>query len=143
MRTVAVLATALLMLALVRGQGPQGGSPYEAVVKEMLGLTEKLTSVLGTIKDAASATEARPELKKTVGQFLEIRAKAQALKQPNREERERVALAYRKKLEEAVSRFLQERSRVGTIPGGRETLEELAPLQELAGGPRPPPKAKE
>jgi len=143
MRTAAVLAAALVALTALRGQAQEDGSPYEAVVKDMLTATDKLTAVLTTIKDATSAGAARPELKKAVRQLLEVRAKAQALKQPDRAQRERVAFAYRRKLEEAVSRFLQERSRVGTIPGGRDALQELVPLQERKGdSPRPETKPK-
>jgi hypothetical protein len=139
MRTVAVT---LLTCAALAGQAQQGKSSYEAVTRDILDATEKLTTILATVKDEASSTEARPALKKAVEHFLEVRTRATALPQPSREERDRVASAYRKKLAEAVSRFLQERNRVAALPATRDVLRELAPLQERkTGSPRPEEKA--
>jgi hypothetical protein len=133
-------ALVLLALASSRAQAQQPASPYETVTKEMLAATEGLTAVLVTIKNADTAMQARPELKKAAARLVEVRKKAEVLKQPDQQERDRVSKAYAKKLKTAIDNFLQERSRVATIPGGRAALQELAVLERQKTAP---PEAKE
>lgn len=130
-----VLATAVIAFGAAGGRGQEETSPHEAVVKEMLAGIDKLTAVLATIKDEATATEARPELKKAVTAFLATRKKAASLPQPGAQERDRVSRAYRKKLADAVNRYLQERGRVSRIAAGRDALAELAPLAKEIEAP--------
>jgi hypothetical protein len=115
-------------LAAAPAQAQKSQSPYEAIVKDILDITEKMAAALEKIQDAASAAEVRPELKKAAERFVTLRKKAEELLQPDLEERERVSRLYRRPLEAAVNRFLQERGRVAAIPGGREALQELAGL---------------
>jgi hypothetical protein len=136
------LAMGYWALAGLPAQAQKSISPYEAIVKDILEATQKMTTVLVTIQDAATAANARPELKKAAEKFIEVRKKAEELKQPNLEERERVSRAYRTKLEQAVNRFLQERSRVAAIPGGRDALQELAGLEPARSGNPDAPKNK-
>jgi hypothetical protein len=128
--------TALVVLAGLGVRAQQAASPHEAVVKDMIAATDKLTGVLATIKDAASAEAARPELKKAADDFLAIRKKAKALPEPNQKERDRLQ-TYAKKLKEAVERYFEERGRVVGVPGGRDALRELAALDR-----EPPGRAK-
>jgi len=127
MRTGALLGLLWLAALVPAVHAQKGASPYETIIKDMLEATDKMTAVLAAIKDAASAADARPELKKAVARFLEVRKKAEEFKEPDLKERERIS-QYRKRLAEAVERFLRERSRVAAIPGGREALQEVSAL---------------
>src|SRR5439155_21525476 len=104
----------LLILGLggltVLGQG--GESPYEVVIKETLGALDKLAEALGTIKDQESATSARPEVRKAAGKLADVTKKAEKLKQPSKEEKDRVTKEYKAKLETAVKRLYGEIARV-------------------------------
>jgi cytochrome c556 len=129
----AILLTAMVgALAGAGVRAQEANTPYDAVVKEMIAATDKITSILATIKDSTSAEAARPELKKAVAQFLKIRQRAERLPQPDGKERERISRTYAKKLEAAVERNRQERARVAGVAGGREALHELDALEPPA-----------
>ena len=63
------IGAAILLLTGAAALGQEGGSPHEAVVKEMLGIMERMTAALAGVKDDATAEAARPELKKAAEQF--------------------------------------------------------------------------
>jgi hypothetical protein len=107
-----------------------GGSPYEAVVKEMVTALDALGDVLATITDEPSAKAARPAVRKAAGQLEEVRKKAEDLKQPDKAEKDRIAKAYKDKLDRSLKRLLAEEARVKAIPGGPEALKEIQRPEE-------------
>ena len=123
----AVLGAAVL---IALGEGGEAGSPHEAVVKEMLRTLEQVTGVLGKISDEASAEAARPELRAADKRMLQLRKKAKELKQPSKEEKDRLAREYRARFEDALKKLRAEVIRVKGIPGGDAAVKELSSLNE-------------
>ena len=125
-------ATALsgLFLTAVLALPARGGdaASFEAVLKDMIGTLDKLTATLTAVKDEASAKAARPELQKNTGHFAAIRKKAETLRPPNKEEKEKLEKEYRPKLVESHKKLLGEMVRVSSVPGGKEVLKELSEL---------------
>lgn len=109
---------------LAHGQG----SAFEEVVKEMLASMEKLTAVLETIKDEETAKAARPELRQAAGRWQELRKKADNLKPPSKEEKDRLEKEYKEKMQVALRKFLGHSKRVENVPGGKEALQDIAAI---------------
>ncbi|MCI0456522.1 MAG: hypothetical protein L0Z62_06020 [Gemmataceae bacterium] len=133
MRTAIVCVSAVLALGLLRpdlaAQPQKEGktsSPHEEVVKDMLGTIEGILKVLATIQDEPSANAARPELKKAALRLQELRKRAADLKQPTKEEKQRLEKAYQGKMDEALKKLRGETIRVRGIPGGAEAVQEIA-----------------
>jgi hypothetical protein len=138
-----VLSATVLLLAGAAAQAQPGGSPYEGVLKEMIGIMERMTATLAGVKDDATAEAARPELKKAAEQFAAVRKKAEKLDQPTPEDRKKIVAAYQKKMAEAVARLKQEVARVQAVPGGRDALAEVARVLGTGKGvPVPDDKKK-
>jgi hypothetical protein len=125
-------AGVLLLAAgpLVAAAAPAGEGSYENVVKDMLGTLEQITKVLSTVQDQGSADAARPELKKAAEKMLDLRKQADELKQPSKEEKDRLAKEYAPKFEAAVKKLQQQSIRVEAIPGGEAAVGELAVLKD-------------
>jgi VIT1/CCC1 family predicted Fe2+/Mn2+ transporter len=114
---------------------------YEAVVQEVLTATEQLAAALAKVQDEASAQAARPELQQAVERLLTARRWASKMPQPKEQERDRLIKQYASKLEDAVTRYYQERRRVARLPETvREVLHELDRLS--ADRPAPPAPRK-
>jgi hypothetical protein len=114
--------------AIVEAQSGEGS--YEGLVKEMLSTVEQITKTLQTVKDRTSAETARPELRKAAEKMLELRKKAEEWKQPNKEEKDRLAKEYAPKLEGAVKQLREATVLVKGVPGGEEAIAELAILKD-------------
>jgi hypothetical protein len=121
----------LVLAAFVPAVAPAGEGSYEDLVKNMLGNVEQITKILSTIRDEGSATAAKPQLKETASKLLELRKQADERKQPNKEEKDRLAKEYAPKFEVAVKKLREQTIRVKGIPGGDAALEELAVLKDL------------
>jgi hypothetical protein len=133
MRAATVCVTAALTLGLAGlhlSARPQdkgkAASPHEEVVKGMLDTLETVIKVIGTIQDEASANAARPELKKGAARLLELRKRAETMRQPTKEEKERLEKEYQGKFEDALKRLRTETIRARTVPGGAEAVQEIA-----------------
>ena len=96
----------------------------------MLGTLEQITKIVMTISDRDSASAARPELKKAAEKMLVLRKKADQLKQPNQEEKNRLEKEYAPRFEGAVKNLRDATVHAKSIPGGEEALTELAILAE-------------
>jgi cell shape-determining protein MreC len=107
-----------------------GDKSYEGFIKEMLSTVEQITKTLQNIKDRESAEAARPELKKAAQRMLELRKKAEDSSQPNKDEKERLAEKYAKKLEAAVKQLRDQTLITKTIPGGEDAVAELTVLKD-------------
>jgi hypothetical protein len=121
MRTLSALA----FLAAVSWAGDDGGR-FESVVKSMLGAMGKMTQVLTTITDEDTAKSARPELKKVAQEWSALRKRAEDTPPPTKQEKDRLAQAYKSKVEDAQKKLFNEIGRVQLIPGGKDALTELA-----------------
>src|SRR5947208_3204047 len=102
MKTRIVMGALTLAAAglLVAGQ-PQP-SPHEAVLKDMLATLGDINKALKGITDEETATAARPPLRDAAKKLQALRKRADALKQPEKDEKDRLETAYRVKLEEAL-----------------------------------------
>jgi hypothetical protein len=125
MKTGIVCVTVLSGLAVLSA-GQAGEASHEAILKDMLATLGRAAKILEGVTDEPSALAARPDLKK-VGQHLaELRKQARALKQPDKKEKDRLEQEYRNKFEDALKKLRIESIRVKTIPGGPETVKEIA-----------------
>jgi cob(I)alamin adenosyltransferase len=119
------------LLVAGQQQDQQGAeSSYETLIKDMLGTVDHLTKTLQTIKDRDSAEAARPELKKAAQKMLELRKKAEDWTQPSKEEKDRLAEKYAKKLETAVKQLREQTLLTKVIPGGEDAAAELNVLKD-------------
>ncbi len=100
-------------------------SPHELAVKQMLKSLDKLTMTLASIKDAATADAARPDLKKAAENWVDVKTKAGKLAPPEKAEKDRLAKEYKGKMDEALKKFLTEVGRVRILPAGQEVLMEI------------------
>ncbi len=57
--------------------------------------------------------------------LAEVRKKADNLKQPDKGEKDRIAKAYKAKLDKALNDFKTEAARVKSVPGGPDALKEI------------------
>ena len=120
--TVAMLA---VILATLAGAAQEAPPTHDEVVKQMLATLDKLTTTLEPIMNPQSAEAAKPELKKTAKSWLELRAKAEKLAPPTREEKTRLEKEYKGKIEAAQKKLFAEVFRVQNVPGGNEALKEI------------------
>ena len=103
-----------------------GEARFEAVLKEMLGTMEKVTTNLAGIRDEETAKAAQPELRKLAGQWQALIKKAEDVAPPNREEKTRLEEAYAGRFMEARKKLFGEVERVRGVAGGREALAEIS-----------------
>ena len=102
----------------------------EEVLKDTVGILEKLTTTLSGVKDEETAKAAKPELKATSSKFVEIRKKAASLKPPTKEEKQRLEKEYKGKLEAVQKKLFAEIGRVKNVAGGPDALQEIAPVMD-------------
>ncbi len=121
---LALLALAASVFTATAGEE----SPYEQSLKQMIRTLDRLAMTLAGIKDADTAQAARPELKKAVDEWTVIKTKAGQLPPPDQAEKDRLAKAYRSKLEEAMKKFFTEVGRVRGLPAGKDVLQEIKPV---------------
>ena len=107
------------------GKGEPKESPQAAVVKEMLGVMDRLTMALSGIKDAATADAARPELRKLAKEWTMARAKAEKTPPPSKEEKARLEKDFKSQMELAQRKLFAEVGRVRGIAGAADALEEI------------------
>ena len=113
--------TLLLSLALVVAQEPN----HEEVLGKLLGSLQAIGKSLEGITDEATATSARPELKKQAQEFREVRKLSEQVPPPSPEAREKIAKTWQPKFVEVRKTLEAQIARVQRVPGGKATLEEL------------------
>src|SRR5262245_65410831 len=74
--------------------GDEKGATFEDVLKDMLATMDQITSTLGEVKDEETAKAARPGLQKAAQRFVELRKKADTVKPPSKEEKDRLDKEY-------------------------------------------------
>src|SRR5262245_9583865 len=136
MRWLLTMSAGWLLLVAASPAHSGEKAKFEDVVKEMLATLDKITTTLAAIKDEKSAEASREPLKKAGQQFVELRKKADAMRPPSKEERDRLDKEFRPKLVEATKKVLAEIARVRQVPGGREALAEISAVID----PSPPKK---
>lgn len=130
--TVAALALAAVPLAVGAGRA---GTDHAAVAKEMLATLGDVVKTLRGISNEATANAARPDLKKAGLKLDELRRKARALKQPTKEEKEKLERDFQPKFDEVLRDLRLETVRVKGLPGGAEAVKEIAlPPEKKADG---------
>lgn len=112
-------------LALIGLAAAGEASAHDDVIKKMLLTLDKISTTLESITTQESADAAKPELQKSTKEWLAVRAKAEKLPPPSREQKERLDKEYKGKLEAAQKKLAGEVIRVKNIPGGPEALKEI------------------
>jgi hypothetical protein len=124
------LAASLFSLTLVAAaQEPN----HEEVLGKLLGSLQAIGKTLEGITDEATATTARPELKKEAVEFGEIRKQSEQVPPPSPEARDRIAKAWQPKFVEVRKTLEAQIARVQRVPGGEACLAELKSVFEPAG----------
>ena len=117
---------ALVALLAAVGLAAGGGPTHEEVTKQLLAVMDKITVSLASITSQESAEAAKPVLRNSAKEFLAVRAQAEKLPPPSREEKNRLEKEFKGKIETATKKLAAERVRVRNItPGGPEALEEI------------------
>jgi hypothetical protein len=111
---------------LVAAQEPN----HEEVLGKLLGSLQAIGKSLEGITDEATATSARPDLKKRAQDFREARKLSEQASPPSPEEREKIAKTWQPKFVEIRKMLEAQIARVQRVPGGKATLEELKPVFE-------------
>lgn len=108
------------------GLAAAGGEPtHDDVIKRMLATLDKITTTLASINNQESADAAKPELHKSGKEWLAVRAQAEKLPPPSRQQKHRLEKEFKGKLEAAQKKLAGEVIRVKNIPGGSEALKEI------------------
>jgi hypothetical protein len=131
MRSTGWLAGGCWLLGTALAAVQPGGSTegaYEEVVVQTLAALDLMTKILVTVKDAPSAEAARPDLKQAAVKFVEVRKKAEQLKQPDQTQKDLIAKKFEKNMAKAVQQLRAEIRRVQDVPGGLNLLKELDPV---------------
>jgi hypothetical protein len=121
----------LLLLAgtvVIRAQNAGSETRMADIVKELLETMDKLTMQLEAIKDEDTAKASKDELRKSVSYWLEVRKKAEKMKPPSKEEKDRLEKEYKSKLQAAQKKLFGEIARVKSVPGGPDALKEIRGL---------------
>jgi septal ring factor EnvC (AmiA/AmiB activator) len=127
MRKLVLSLTSLAILAVLSPTARSSGkTAFDDVVKQMIETMDSLTTTLATIRDEETAKAAVPELRKSAEKWQLVKKKAADLQPPSREEKDRLAKDYKKKLEEAQKKLFAEVGRVSLVPGGRPALMEIS-----------------
>jgi hypothetical protein len=125
-RTIGMAMALLAVIFVTAAAGDD--SPHELSLKQTIRALDKLATTLEKVKDADTAQAARAELKKAAEEWTAIKTKAGELPPPDQAEKDRLAKAYKGKLEEAMKRFFVEVGRVRMFPAGKEVLKEIKPV---------------
>lgn len=122
MKALSSLGASLVLIGLAAA----GGAPtHDDIIKQMLTTLDKITTTLGSINDQETADAAKPELQKSGKEWLAVRAQAEKLPPPSREQKERHEKEFKGKLEVAQKKLAGEVIRVKNVPGGPEALKEI------------------
>ena len=113
------LATVLITCALLAGCG---GDSHEAVMDDMIAQMNKVTAVLKTVKDEASAEAAKPKLEAIGKDMKKLKERADKLGDPAKEKEEALKTKYEEKMKEAMTGLMQEMMRIGMNPKLGEKL---------------------
>jgi len=129
---IAIVLITAALVPLLAGEE----SPHEQALKQMIQSLGKMTTTLSSVKDADTAQAARPELKKAVDGFTAVRAKADKLPPPEPAEKERLAKAYKGKMEQAIKMLLVEAGRLESVPAAKDLLKDLRTVLETPAAPK-------
>jgi hypothetical protein len=123
----------LVLSAAALGLAAGDETAHEQALKQTIGAIDKMTMTLSTIKDEETAQAAKPELQKAVKVWTMVKAKAAELPPPEQAEKDRLAKAYKPKLDTAVKKFFTEVARVRKFPAGNEVLKEIKDIKGIVG----------
>lgn len=115
-------------LLLARGQEAGSEARLADILKEMMETMDKLTLQLEAIKDEDTAKASKDDLKKTTSVWLQIRKKAEKMRPPSKDEKDRLEKEYKGKLQAAQKKLFTEIARVKSVPGGPDALKEIRGL---------------
>lgn len=101
-------------------------SPYEKALEKVVQSFDKISDSLKTIIDEDSANTAKPELRKAADAFIAVRAKADQMQPPEKDEKIRLEKLFKPKMDASMKRMFTEMVRVELIPGGKEALKEIS-----------------
>jgi hypothetical protein len=102
-----------------------GGDTYESLAKESLAVTKELVAALDGVKDEASATSAKPALKKIVEKMNSINQRQAKLGVPTEAQMKPVFEKYGKEMEELQQKMVGHMMRIGFDPKIRAVLDDI------------------
>jgi len=130
MKTRTVIGWTILAAAALLAQADaRQPTTHEGVLKGMLVQLANITKALNGVTDEDSATAAAAkdsDLSKAALELKKLRDLAETLKQPDKEEKDRLELAYRSKMDDSLKKLRTEVIRVKAIPGGDLAVQVLA-----------------
>jgi hypothetical protein len=121
-RAWAAVLTLFSVACVVAGEA----SPYEKALEKVVQSFDKISDSLKTIIDEDSANTAKPELRKAADAFIAVRAKADQMQPPEKDEKIRLEKLFKPKMDASMKRMFTEMVRVELIPGGKEALKEIS-----------------
>jgi len=110
MRRGVELVALLALVGLVGGCADK----YESAVQEQIAQLERLTDVLGDVRDAASAKAAAPKLEALSGK---LKGAADLLSEAPAERKAELKKKYEKDIMQAFSDMVQQMKRIQTLKG--------------------------
>jgi len=119
------ICSTVAVLALIGLAGAGGAPTHDDIIKQMLTTLDKIATTLASITNQESADAAKPELQKSAKEWLAVRAQAEKLPPPSREQKERLDKEFKEKLEGAQKKLAGEVIRLKNIPGGPDALKEI------------------
>lgn len=123
-------ALGMIVLAgctVVAAPAQEGDAPtgiHETIVKDMLGVLDQITESLKTVTDEQTAAAAKEGLHQAAAKWQQVRMKAESLKPPSKEEKERLEI-YAERFVISQKQLFGQIGRVIAVPGGRELLKEI------------------
>lgn len=127
MRLTAIAASVAFLFAAGNAT-PAETKDFEDALKEMIAAIKKIGDTLAGVKDKESAEKARPELKKSGEKIKELQAKIEKLGKPTPEQEKELGEKFKKDLQDATNKLVQEAVRLGQTDYGKDVLKELENL---------------
>jgi hypothetical protein len=103
---------------------------HDEVLGKLLGSLQAIGKTLEGVTDEATATSARPELKKQAEELVQTRKLSEQVPPPSPEAREKIAKDWQPKFVEVRKVLEAQIARVQRVPGGKATLDELKSVFE-------------
>jgi len=106
---------------------------HESVAEDAIKALGTFNDILATIKDKASADDAKPKLKDAGGKLADLKVRFDKLGEPKGGQKEELDKKFKPKMEEVTKKLQNEMIRIATqIEGGQDILKDitshLAPL---------------
>jgi hypothetical protein len=113
--------------------GAQGPAEHEAVMKDMIQSLSDMADILEGVKDKDSAKAAAPKLEAAAAKLEAVGKRAATLKEPSKEDQEKLMKKYGPELQKQTSRFTAAAASAGMKSGGDPDFIQAMKKLEEAG----------